>query len=291
MRPSALAAVLCVTLAGPAWAQSMGPPGAAMPLPERVEFESAARPLGRLQERLARERGEDSKPTPGVRLEGYLAKPEGNGPFPGVVVMPGCAGLTSFVKETLPGILALWGYAALVVDSLATRKVEPNCVKDHASVDRLSDAYGGLFYLAGLPFMDRNRIGVLGVSIGGRTALVLADPSFEGTVANPGKLTFKAGVAYYPTCTVSNQAPRFPLLVMVGRSDRDCEPLVARRAGNPVPTDLVVYPDADHGFLERDWGSGQDAFGARFQYDEGSAEDSLKRTREFLARNLNARQG
>src|SRR5215831_21122443 len=58
-----------------------------------VEFEGASQPLGSLQQRLARERGEAPKDIPGDRLRGFLAKPDGNGPFPTVVALHGCGGL------------------------------------------------------------------------------------------------------------------------------------------------------------------------------------------------------
>jgi dienelactone hydrolase len=61
--------------------------------PTLVEFEGASHPLGTLQQRLARERGEIPKDIPGDRLQGYLAKPDGNGPFPAVVGLHGCGGL------------------------------------------------------------------------------------------------------------------------------------------------------------------------------------------------------
>jgi dienelactone hydrolase len=291
MRASVLAGAIFITFSNPGWGEQATAPARPDGAPEKVSFESAPRPLGKLQERRARERGEDPKPTPGVRLEGYLAKPQGTGPFPAVVVMAGCAGQTLYVRETLPELLKSWGYVALAVDSLATRNVKPDCVKDHASVDRLADAYGGLFYLAGLPYVDRDHVAVMGVSIGGKIAMVLADRDFEGTVANPDKLMFKAGVALYPTCTVSNEEPRFPILIMIGQMDRmthvsDCEALAARRAGNAIPTELVVYPGTHHGFVERDWSGGREAYGARFEYNEEAAEDALRRTRRFLANNL-----
>jgi dienelactone hydrolase len=278
---SSILACLGFVWAGAVWAQPI----------ERVEFDSAGTPLSAFQERRARERGETPTPIPGVRLEGYLAKPSGEGPFPGVVVLPGCAGLTAYVKETLPQLLASWGYVALVVDSLATRKLEPNCVKDHASVNRLADAYGGLFHLAVQPFIDRNRVGVLGVSIGGKMALVLADPNFETVVANPDKLKLRAGVAFYPTCTVADAEPVFPLFILGGREDpsmriSDCEGLVSRRARDRVRTELITYPGVYHGFIERDWATPQEMFGMRFEYNETAAADALQRTREFLDRNV-----
>jgi len=45
---------------------------------ELVEFESASQPL-----------------IPGDRIQGYLAKPEGAGPFPAVVGLHGCGGMTT----------------------------------------------------------------------------------------------------------------------------------------------------------------------------------------------------
>jgi len=49
---------------------------------ERVEFESASQRL--ISGGLIR----------GDRIQGYLAKPEGAGPFPAVVALHGCAGMT-----------------------------------------------------------------------------------------------------------------------------------------------------------------------------------------------------
>jgi dienelactone hydrolase len=282
---SILLVIISSLLAGMASAQAQPSPKAGEA--QVVELEGAPRPLGGLAAKRARERGENPI-QPGDRLNGHLARPEGSGPFPAVVVLPGCAGLTAYLKEAFPPLLATWGYVALTVDSFSTRNVEPNCVKEHASVDRVSDAYGGLFHLARLPFVDRSRIGVVGVSMGGKTALILSDPQIDTTVANPDRLSFRAGVAFYPPfCDVWHEMPTFPILVMVGQRDRstniaDCERLAARRAA----TELVMYPDAHQGFLERDWSTPREASGVRFEYNEKAAQDSLKRTREFLAKNL-----
>ena len=51
LQPSIFGSVLCVVLASAAWGQSAGPPSAARLVTEKVGFESASRPLGRLQER------------------------------------------------------------------------------------------------------------------------------------------------------------------------------------------------------------------------------------------------
>jgi dienelactone hydrolase len=280
MRPLILSAVLCVALSGVGLAQPAGPPVTGAFITEKVAFDSASRPLGRLQERRARERGEDPTPTPGDRIEAYLTRPEGNGPFPAVVLLPRCNGFTPSVQETMPQRLASWGFVTLAVDSLATRNVQDPCA--NAAVDRFADAYGGLSYLAHLPFVDRSRIAALGIANGGRIALALAEAQESAMVVNPEKLTFKAAVAYYPECGLVSDKLVLPVLIMIGRDDqwaraRSCEELLARRASDGAPIDLTVYPDVRHSFLEPDYMAG---------YNETAAEDSLRQVRAFLTQNL-----
>jgi dienelactone hydrolase len=280
MRPFILGAILCVAFTNTGFAQPALPPVTGAFITERVSFEGAARPLGRLQERRARERGEDPKPTPGERIEGYLTMPEGNGPFPAVVLLPRCNGFTPSIQETMPQRLAAWGFVTLAVDSLATRKVQDPCA--NASIDHFADAYGGLFYLARHSFVDRSRIGALGIANGGRIALALAEDQQSDMVVNPEKLTFKAAVAYYPECGHVSDKLVLPVLIMIGREDqwaraRSCEELAARRAGDGAPINLTVYPDVSHSFLEPDYMAG---------YDETAAEDSLRQARAFLTQNL-----
>src|SRR5213075_1892241 len=71
------------------------PAGAA----ERVQFESARYQLGPLQLRLARERGETVARPPAEIISGYLTKPNGAGPFPAVVHLHGCNGLSKAFKS------------------------------------------------------------------------------------------------------------------------------------------------------------------------------------------------
>jgi dienelactone hydrolase len=187
----------------------------------------------------------------------------------------------------MPQRLASWGFVTLAVDSLATRNVQ-DC--KNAAVDRFADAYGGLSYLAHLPFVDRSRIAALGIANGGRIALALAEAQggdlVVDLVVNPEKLTFKAAVAYYPECGLVSDKLVLPVLIMIGRDDqwaraRSCEELAARRAGDGASIDLTVYPDVRHSFLEPDYMA---------EYAETAAEDSLRQARAFLARNLGGSQ-
>ena len=145
-------------------------------------FESAAHPLGALQARRARERGEQPRPTSGDRIQGILYKPDGDGPFPAVVLLPRCDGFTPFIRNQLPEILSSWGYLVLAVDGLTSRAVSDPC--NDTKVDTLADAYGALLYLATQPFVDKQRVGVLGIASGGRVALTVADPQVQEVLVN-----------------------------------------------------------------------------------------------------------
>jgi hypothetical protein len=54
---------------------------------ELVKFESAAYRVGQVQQRQARERGKIPTSAPATTIEGYLSKPDGDGPFPAIVFL------------------------------------------------------------------------------------------------------------------------------------------------------------------------------------------------------------
>src|SRR6516225_10222809 len=101
---------------------------------ERVEFEGATQRLvsGGL--------------IVGDHIQGYLAKPEGAGPFPAVIGLHGCGGMSDATKRKLVDELVGFGYVVLLVDSFATRGVEHACTGGfpHIADVRRSDAYGAL---------------------------------------------------------------------------------------------------------------------------------------------------
>jgi hypothetical protein len=57
-----------------------------------------------------------------VTLTGKLTKPQGDGPFPAVVLMHGCTGIAKNQDEWVER-LASWGYVALQVDSHVANRI------------------------------------------------------------------------------------------------------------------------------------------------------------------------
>ena len=220
---------------------------------ETVRFPSATTPPTPLQQRLFHERGQPIRAQRSVELTGELYRPPGDGPFPAVVSLHGCGGRGPRASEDASGarFVAL-GYAVLIVDSFGPRGVTDGCGAAYWSnpVDREADAFGALNYLARLPFIDPDRIAVVGYSQGADVALSVVTPGGNETLFDRH---FRAAVAYYPWCFSFSGTVLVPAVILIGERDdwtpaETCRKMVARRNGEGAPLRLVVYPGAYHAF-------------------------------------------
>src|SRR5947208_9832816 len=107
------------------------------------------------------------------QLEGYLARPDGGEPFPGIVVIHEAYGLNENMKD-ITRRFAGQGYVALAVD-LFTGRNRAVCMArafygmvfnslDHFAIHDLKAA---LNYLTGRPDVDGARVGAVGYCMGG----------------------------------------------------------------------------------------------------------------------------
>jgi dienelactone hydrolase len=94
------------------------------------------------------------------------------GPYPAVVVLHGCGGLSSH-SAGIADRIGSWGYVALTVDSLGPHGVASRC--GIWFPEQAFDAYAALHYLSQLDFVDATRVAVLGQSTGGSAALYVVD--------------------------------------------------------------------------------------------------------------------
>ena len=262
---------------------------------ERVQFESARYQVGPLQLRLARERGETVARPPADIVDGYLTKPDGAGPFAAIVHLHGCSGLgNAFKAGADKGLwsprLAAWGYVVLVVDSFTTRGISQACTGGLAPAARIADAYGALAYLSRQPFVDVNRIAVIGFSQGAITTLAAVGQHDFDLFDHEGDRKFKAAIAFYPSCP-SDGTMTVPTLILIGELDdwtraSACTTMMASRTGAGSPVRLIVYPDARHGFDIVALPPGREYFGHRVEYNAAAAEQATEEVRQFLARQL-----
>jgi dienelactone hydrolase len=250
---------------------------------ERVEFESASQRL--ISGGLIR----------GDRIQGYLAKPDGAGPFPTVIGLHGCAGMHDTTKRKLVDDLVGWGYVVLLVDSFAMRGIEHACTGGLGFSDiagmRRSDAFGALAFLARQTFVDPQRVAAVGFSQGGWAALLVAEANPFELFVPPSNLRFRAVVAFYPLCRAAAGRPVIPTLILIGALDdwtpaADCSDRIAGWGNDGPPIELVVYPGTHHGFYYPHLQPGTTVFGHRLEYNGEAADDANYRLRRFLDRHL-----
>ncbi|MES0812428.1 dienelactone hydrolase family protein [Roseibium sp. SCPC15] len=221
---------------------------------------------------------------------GHLAKPDGEGPHPAVVLLHGCGGIQQSYFDWAQ-LLARAGFMALVVDSFHPRSLTSDCSGLSSSASptaRTLDAFGALRFLNGLEFVDPDRIGLIGWSQGGITVQYAANAHGLGSRFEN---SFKAAVALYPYC-IADRTYAVPLLVLIGEADdwtpvSECRKLEHRNRERQNDVELVVYPGAFHAFDNPAIGAGfyfPGASGQRhwLQYNADAHTDATERIVTFL---------
>ena len=222
---------------------------------------------------------------------GSLILPQGKPPFPAVVVLHGCNGVSPNTRVWARR-LASWGYAALIIDSFSSRGIAQVCDGSRAlpGPQRAKDAFAAAAYLRSRSDIDGGRIGLLGYSHGGWTAL---NASTERHVEQEGAPPFRAIVALYPFCPPKIAPPlATDIQVFIGDADdwakaSNCKAFVEKYGADaPHRPHLTVYPGAYHSFdamrEQREY------FGHRLVYDSKAATDAIDKTRKFLDEHLRA---
>ncbi|WP_247894749.1 dienelactone hydrolase family protein [Azospirillum argentinense] len=237
-------------------------------------------------------------------LTGRFLRPKADGPYPTVVLLHGCSGLYANTGRVLARhidwalTLREQGYAVLMVDSFGPRGVAEVCtVKDRpvrATEERKRDAWAALAYLRARSDVDSDRIALMGWSQGAGTVLAAYGLGGQGN-------GFRAAIAFYPGCRTplgdADWQPEGPLLMLLGGKDEwtPAERCLELANREPVKerTEVVVYPDAHHGFdsphsplRKRRNLATAPAGEAMVGTDESARKDAIERVTAFLAERL-----
>ncbi|HKN89763.1 MAG TPA: alpha/beta fold hydrolase, partial [Acidimicrobiia bacterium] len=103
----------------------------------------------------------------GTTLRGWLYRPEGDGPVPGVVMAHGFSAVKEMYLDSFAEVFAGAGLAALVFDNrnFGGSDGEPRYEIDPWA--QVRDYRHAITYLQSMPGIDRDRIGVWGSSYSG----------------------------------------------------------------------------------------------------------------------------
>lgn len=199
------------------------------------------------------QRAVDFRSEDGTSIHAYYFRPSGPGPFPAVVALHGCAGLTDSdgalkARELDWGRrLASAGYLVVYPDSFGARGITESCtrgeLKDFPRVTRPQDARGALAWLRARADVRGDRVALMGWSNGGSSLL--------WTIGEDSG--FRTAIAFYPGClSTKNDAAwtnRIPLQILMGELDdwtipAFCQELATRSAS----IQITLYPDSYHDF-------------------------------------------
>lgn len=234
------------------------------------------------------EAGEVKIPAADGPMPGYRAMPKGEGPFPIVLVIEEIFGVHDYIKDICRR-LAKVGYCA-VAPELYARQGDLSTMTDAKVIIRdiisktpdaqwIADLDAAASWAVSASHGDPSRIGTMGWCRGGRGVWLYA----------AHRKDLKAGVAWYGpvggerteiqprTATDLAAELNAPLLCLYGGADTGIPVAAveaardkAKAAGKSV--ELVVYPDAPHGF-HADY---------RPSYHEADAKDGWARALAFL---------
>ena len=183
-------------------------------------------------------------------VNALLYTPQGNGPFPALVVIHEWWGLNDWVKEEASK-LADQGYAALAIDlyrgQVATTPDEAHQIMRGVPEDRANrDLLAATAYLRSLKNVDPKRVGSIGWCMGGGYSLDLAvnDPTLKVAVINYGHLAADAATL---------KKINADILGVFGGQDKGIPVDSVKQFESQLKAmgrtvDIHIFPDAGHAF-------------------------------------------
>ena len=219
-----------------------------------------------------------------VSVGGVFAKPEGKGPFPAVVILQSCGGHSSALSSWASKFNE-WGYASFIVRSLESRG-HSTCPIPYP-FDRMNravagDAYGALEYLQQKPEISRNKIAVIGFSMGGLAInwVILSDKQRP-------KNDFAATISFYAKCPIGEMEglKKVPNLQVAGSLDKNhyamCDGM--QYSGFGANYQFVGLVGAHHAFDDPSASGKIDGSGNVMRYSPEGTKSATEAVKKFLS--------
>jgi carboxymethylenebutenolidase len=228
-------------------------------------------------------------PTQDGKLPAYYAKPAGKGPFPIVLVNEEIFGVHEYIKDVCRR-LAKAGYMAVATEYYArigdlskmtdVKQIFADVISKAPNAQYMSDLDSTAEWASqngGSP----TRIGVMGFCRGGRQTWLYAahSPNLKAAVAFYGPLGGNPSAIQPQTAMDLAAEIKCPVLGLYGGQDQGIpvdsvhQAEAKAKAANKT-VEIVIYPDAPHGF-HADY---------RPSYKPADAEDAWKRTLAWFHR-------
>jgi carboxymethylenebutenolidase len=204
-------------------------------------------------------------PPDGFKLAAYVARPQGGGRHPAVLVVSEIFGVHAYIKDICRRLAKL-GYVA-IAPAFFTRVADPAPLTDFPAIIKIvnaasdqqvmADVGAAITWLKHQSFVDAKRLAVTGFCWGGGVTWLACEAFAE----------FRCGAAWYGRMVPPKDLPagdtrmwpvqlvkrlQGPVLGLYGGKDRLAEQVPAMRealaAAGKTDSSIIVYADADHGF-------------------------------------------
>jgi len=202
----------------------------------------------------------ESSKVDGEDMKLHLSIPEGEGPFPAVVVIHHHWALDGFTQDVTQRLAAA-GYVAVAPDMFhrAGPDYEPGPARaaEYLDANIIKDVNAAIEFLKSHASVDATRLGIVGFCSGGRIAYLMASAS----------RSFSAAAAYYPGHTMvawGTGDPPFdltpkincPVIGFYGGDDENPSPEDQKKIDAELDRHRKVresysYPGAGHAFMNQ----------------------------------------
>lgn len=185
-------------------------------------------------------------------LLGYLARPAGDGPFPGVLVCHENRGLNEHIRDVARRF-GRDGYVALALDMLSRQggtdaaggaSSAPGLLSNTPPQQFVDDFREGLQHLQSLPYVAAGRIGMTGFCFGGGVTWRCATQIAE----------LKAAVPFYGPNPPLGDVPNIQAAVLAIYAEQDqrinagIDAIEAAMQEHNKTFAKIIYPNANHAF-------------------------------------------
>jgi dienelactone hydrolase len=258
--------------------------------PSRAE-ESSAKPAETVEIPL--------NPLPFI-LKGSLRRPDGEGPFPAVILLPACAYLAGSVEQVWGDALLSWGFLTMTLDVFTPRGIvgQKTCIAP-APPGLAEDVYRALNLLAARKYVDQKHVFVIG--FGRSTSLLFAAVERDG-LERVAKRRFRGAVALYPPgCGSVKGVMTVATLIIMGARDpylEACRNLaegkddlgISRQRGAGLPIKWEIMADAYSSFDLPMFKKPVDIRGVHIEYSQSATDQAKQALRQFLQSMLEQHQ-
>ena len=227
---------------------------------------------------------------------GVWSKPDGDGPFPAIILAESCGGSTEAVNKDWPKFFNALGYA-----TYTPRLLEPMghkycpgvkfVVANENRAEMIKTLFSALDEMGEKSYVNKSQIGIIGYSLG---SILIRDLLEVKDLVSSTGLTFNKSIMLYGTCTlIDRRGPQTPTLIIQAEMELKSHKVksdVCNKVKDAKLPNLnyVVLEGAYHAFDDSSKTTiKKDVAGTEMLYNKEATDKAKDLIKSFLSSNAN----